>query len=226
MESENYIGQALKLLKPKAEQYEAEWTKYYITLSDGEDGTPRETESYEDFCENCINAAIVDFKEKFFLERAQLLLQMAYVKEYGYYLYRYGISEYAHKSGCEVVFELSDGGAIVKAVIPSKAKMKHMRIFQQLKKLKKNTKFGYETQDSPGTQNSGFDTCEGCGRLFNGVRVDNQELEHWEGYSDEELKIENLSINESFQLYEILLNYREYSDSLEERVIAIAKKIK
>lgn len=233
--NQQIIDAALELLRPKHNAYKPYRESYYIVMSRSDSKIDPhcskydlvETGACEDFCENCIQSALKDWKEKFFLERARLLVKLAMFIEFGYYVERrYNGGKTQHE---EILCQVSDDKVLVKIKLSKKrngiVKPSELSINHKLRtEYRAKTKFDYRIDNDPSPHfGIGFKNCDMCGELFDCFGMHEDEVDHWNQQDMTEYTIESISNYTAFELYTLFDKYSEV-DKLEDSVVAIASR--
>jgi len=214
------VDRANKIVSKAANKYEPANDVYYVVRGTDEDRMD-EHGSLENYCQNCIDAAVLDKKREFFLER---MAEMGKI-------YEYEQSGFYRQPQYKWSKEGKADGLIIKKIKSKEPKEKVIKFMKRglRKKYPANMIFSYRYTSCGETDD--FDLCESCGIIFNqGLLLSDQELDHWESISDKELKD---CIDEPFHAYQlekITYDYHDghkYADrikSLSTRIVNVFKE--
>lgn len=214
MSNEEILEEATKMLCASKE-YKPE--RFLYEVRQGTDKDRMEADgSMGTYCEDCIDAAVMDKKRQYFLDRQSFMGKIYEYETSGYILtpvYKWG------KDGKVIGVEL-------RKEKPKMSKEKAMALLRNNLRTKypKSMKFAHECYDVSCSEKDGFENCDGCGVIFQqGLLLNDQELEHWEGLEYTELQSAIKEPYTAYQLNKIIEHWNP--DKFEERILQLAKRI-
>lgn len=199
------------ILAPIAESYEVLHYMNWVTQSQErckiDPDNMDEHGSLENYCDNCIERAVESKYKEWADDRNILMGQIFEAEKKGYFT--------RHGYGKDEKFRFR------------KIKVSEQQISQMKKRLRKEyrvgTIFSSDGMQLVGYETEGFESCQGCGKMFDtSLLLNDKELEHWESLSDDDYK--NIESREAYELDAIFYEGRE-GHELHERCLKLADRI-
>ena len=194
----------------------------YAVISDvSRKGEFYETGSCEDFCQNCIDEAIIRYRNRHYRERQHIIDKYDSLLTHGYF---YDYPWIRKKDG-----SLGDRRYKRKRLLPKDVNLSQILSSRryELKEYRLGTRFKSECFDPDGCGGlTDTKNCDGCGEMFDVYFYPNdQTMEHWESnYVEEDFK--NLDCDSlKFELSRLFDGYRWCDEDIKPRMIALAKTI-
>lgn len=212
------VSKAYLMLEAKADQYDP--IQYACVVVSGIDiNHMEEDESGEEYCEKCINHAVAHAYEEYIKKRREFMGRIYEINRFGYSL--------------DILRAYDDddkfkGYRVKKERIPG-SYTKDGAIKELEARLKKeypgNKIFKFRTFDISGSETTNFKYCNDCGEVFAYIPlINNQELEHWESVSDDDLKDCIKNPRDAYQLHKIF-DHCDHNTDLYYRAGALAARI-
>lgn len=210
------IERAAAIVQKAAYKYNAANDIYYIEQGKDEDRM-NEHPAMCDYCEKCIDEAVLAAKEKYYEERRVEMGKIFEYEQRGFYT--------------QTIYKYDKDNNPIKLVLKKVRDRKNPKekVVKWLKqKLRKdypaNMLFSYRYYSCGETDD--FDLCESCGIIFNqGLLLSSQEMEHWESVKDKDLKRYVKDPYHAYQLDKILYEYSPAYGKHNDRILALAKRI-
>ena len=210
------IDDAIAIISPVGAKYEPANEVYYVVVGTDR-GMLNEHGSLENYCKDCIDAAVIEKKRDFFLER---MAEMGKIYEY-------------HKCGFyrqpEYKCNKEDGnleGLIIKKIRAKEPREKVVKYLEKQLRKKYPANMIFDYRYTSGSETDDFDFCESCSIIFNqGVLLSSQELDHWEKHvTDQNLEEWIYDPRHAFML-EKILDHGQYETEHTSRIVNLAARI-
>lgn len=211
---EEILDEAVKILSA-AKEYQPEVFLYIVKQGTDRDRM-REDGSMGTYCKKCIDAAVMDKKREFFLERRAFMGKIYEYQTCGYIITPvYKWDKEGKVKGVELRKEVPK--------IPRKKGLASLRNTLRTK-YPKSMKFDLECFDVSCSEHDGFENCDGCGVIFDqALLLTDQELEHWEIFECAALESAISTPYSAYQLTKIIEHWNP--DKYADRVLQLAKRI-
>lgn len=204
-EEEILIDKLLEMLKEKHHNYKPAQYCHYVVKGEYEE----ECDS-EEYCEKCIDKAVLNFRDRHNKKRAEKLLQLKDLKEKGYCIHWVWNKQYECRS---LAIYMSNDTALI-----------DKNITETEKKYPKNETFSYRYYQLD--SRTSCEICEDCGIIIQScVTADDQEIEHWESFEDEHYLVSEMSDYIAYQIYEWVQFIHQAEQDVYDTGIKIIKRI-
>lgn len=201
---ESDIEKAMSFLFDLSNKYHPEQWAHYVVKGENEQDL-----GGENYCEDCISDAVAKAELYYRKERGKKHLIIRDIERFGYVIrMRNNTPDFGTK-----MLVMQKGGS---------DELDYLK--KDFEKRYKPTTFGYRYYQLDST--TSHEICGDCGKIISScVTADEQEIEHWEGLSDDWFIVSEMDERTAYQLYGILDFINQADSEIYKRGHKIALKI-